>query len=140
MARLRTAITLTSTGELLRWDAGGAIPFDAGTETSHAMLAPVSPQLVDGELKRHHKVVAGAVVLMDAAEKAVVDTATDTKEQAAATGATVLGRTVQGPGALPVPPPRPGLLVAVRNIGGSPGLALSTQTGWVLFASTGAVP
>ena len=140
MARLRTAITLTATGQLLRWDAGDNIPFDAATETSHAMLAPVYPQLVDGEPVHHHKVVSGAVVLMNTGEQTAADAVTNAKDQTAAQGALIIGRTVGSVSNLPVPPPRPGLLVAVRNIGGSPGLALSTNAGWVLFASTGTVP
>ena len=136
----RVAVTLTSTLQLLRWTVGATDPsFNPATETLHALIRPVV--IAAGTVKRHYKVVGGIAVIMTPAEQAVVDAATAAAEQAAATGAVRIDRVVSNPGQLPIPPPRAGLLVGVANTGGGvPGLAMSTGTGWAIFASSSTIP
>ena len=63
MTQLRTAITLTSTGQYLRWTTGDTDPtYDSGTETSHAITEP--PAFVAGVPEYHHTVVNNVVVEM----------------------------------------------------------------------------
>lgn len=68
----RVAVTLTATGELLRWTSGDSDPtFDAGTETLEVLTLPV--KLVAGVERKHHKVVDGVAVEMLQAGKDAVD-------------------------------------------------------------------
>lgn len=136
----RVAVTLTSTLQLLRWTVGATDPsFKPASETLHALTRPV--KLAAGVPRWHHKVNAGLVVVMTAPERAVVDAAMAAKAQAEAAGAVRIERVVSNPGELPVPPPRAGLLVGVANTGGGvPGLAMSTGTGWAIFASSSTIP
>ncbi len=72
----RVAVTLTSTGQLLRWTSGDTDPsFDAATETSNALSAPVV--IAAGVPQKYYKVSAGVAVEMSQAEKDVVDATVD---------------------------------------------------------------
>ncbi len=139
MIHVRTHDTL---GSVLRWGEAAFSDSAGAGETDQILpTADVTDrQLLDTAKPRYCKVVAGRIAEMDAAEKAAVDAAATSDAQQKATGAVRIQLTVTAPANLPVPPPRAGLLVAVLNVGGNPGLALSTPTGWVVFQASGTVP
>lgn len=63
MAIDRVAVTLTSTGQYLRWNTGTTDPtFDSGTETLHTLNQP--PVFVAGVPTYHHTVLSNVVAEM----------------------------------------------------------------------------
>lgn len=122
--------TVTGVGYVKRWGAVDFSPVGAGE---------VQVALNDGEQKpdssepnRHYTVTAGAFVLLSAGDQAIADAA----YQQTLEGAQVVKYVFQQVTDLPLPPPISGALAGVVNgPGGLPGLALSTNTYWVLFAA-----
>ncbi len=139
---MRNAVTDTALGYVKRWsntDFATDGSFDAATETQVSLNDGTVP--VVGITLFHNKVVSGAFASQSPAEEAATDAARAAEAQSEATGAVRIERVVANPGQLPVPPPQGGLLVGVVNTGGGvPGLALSTGTGWAIFASTTTIP
>jgi len=91
---------------------------------------------------RHVKVVGnpGTFTEMTAAEKSAVDASPAVVARLASQASNVLRRVVPNLAALPNPPPAPGLLVAVRDAGGAPALAISGPSNWAIFRATGTFP
>jgi hypothetical protein len=96
----------------------------------------------DGVPLRHVKLDGnpGIFTEMTAAEKAAVDASPPFAARLASKTANVLRRVVPNLAALPNPPPAPGLLVAVRDAGGAPALAVSGPSNWAIFRATGTFP
>lgn len=88
----------------------------------------------------YHKVVAGDLVEMNATEKQAVDTEREVLDDEKLKGAARIGRKYPDLISLPVPPPGPGLLVAIENVGGSWALAYSTASGYIVFQASGTYP
>lgn len=128
--------TVTGVGYVKRW---GDADFSATVVAGEVQVA-----LNDGQVKpdpsepnRHYTVTAGVFVLLNAADQATADTAF----QATLLGAQVVTHVFQTIADLPLPPPISGAFVGVVNgPGGLPGLALSTNTHWILFAADAQVP
>ena len=81
----------------------------------------------------HQGVVGGQFVELSPAQQAAADDDVEDRQDADGSGALDL-RIVRTPARLPVPPPRPGMLVLVMNAGaGNRALAVSDRTGWDLF-------
>jgi hypothetical protein len=87
----------------------------------------------------YHKVVGELLLEMTIAEKTAVDTERESIAQSKLDGALRIIRQFPNIAALPNPPPGPGYVVAVANVGGARGLAYSTNTGWSLYQQTGSV-
>lgn len=136
----RVAVTLTTTGQLLRWVNKSSDPtFDPATETETAITA--QPPAMEPDTVKYFKVAGGLVVPMDQAEKDVVDAAEKTKDEAGAIGAVPIGIIYAALADLPLPPPAPCLLVCVTDTGGGvPGFAISGATTWDVFVRDKVVP
>lgn len=105
----------------------------AAALVANALSSPPAPA---GVPLRHVKVVAGAFAEMTAPEKAAVDAAQAAADQAVAAGAVTIERIVANTGLLPLPPPRPGLVVVVTDGGaGVPAIAVSGPAQWAIFDS-----
>ena len=134
----RRAVIDAVTGRVKAW----------GDTDFAAQLAGGDSQVVvgNGEIPAHplhyQTVVGSAFVTMTAPERAAVDVQLAALDAATLpTAQQAITRRVATPAALPVPPPRQGLLVAIGNTGGgSPGLAYSTLTGWVILTSSATIP
>ena len=88
---------------------------------------------------QYHKVVAGLLYEMTAAEKTAVDAEQEIMGREKLEGALRITRQFPNVASLPIPPPGPGYIVAVASMNGSRGLAYSTNIGWSLYQQTGAV-
>lgn len=94
-----------------------------------------------GEPDRHHTVTAGAFVLLSAPDQATADANWQSMRDAQLADAQVVAAVFQDVTDLPVPPPVPrAFVVVVNGPGNMPGLALSTPTGYVLFAADATYP
>lgn len=125
--------TLTGTGYVKRW---GDTDFSAGLAAGETQVALNAGQVKpdDTQPNRHYTVTAGVFVLLSAPNQALADAAYNATLQ----GAQVVTRVFQTVAQLPLPPPVSGAFVGIVNgPGGLPGLALSTNTFWVLFAADG---
>jgi hypothetical protein len=127
----RRAVIDPVTGRVKRWGdtdfTGQLTGGDTQTIVGDGAI-PLSPL-------HYQKVVGSAFVTMTVGERAAVDAQLAAIDDAQLpTALQAVTRRVASPAALPVPPPRQGLLVAIGNTGGgSPGLAYSTLTGWVVL-------
>lgn len=128
--------TLTGVGYVKRW---GDADFSGSLAAGETQVP-----LNDGETKpdpaepnRHYTITAGAFVLLSAPDQATADAAYDATLQ----GAQVIAKVFQNLADLPVPPPVAGAFVAIVNgPNGLPGLALTTNTNYVLFAADSSFP
>ncbi len=128
--------TATGTGYVKRW---GDADFSATLGADETQVP-----LNDGEVKpdpsepnRHYTITAGAFVLLSPADQATADLAYNQTLQ----GAQVIAKVFQNLADLPVPPPVAGAFVAIVNgPGGLPGLALTTNTNYILFAADSSFP
>jgi hypothetical protein len=93
-----------------------------------------------GLKQQYHKVVAGLLVEMTAGEKATAETELEAYLSALYNGSPQIKAKFQTEAQLPIPPGDRGYLVGVVNLLGSgPGLAISTNAGWVLFKQSGSI-
>lgn len=97
-------------------------------------------QFVEGVPKYYHKVVAFLLQEMTVAEKAAVDVEREAYQDAKLEGAARIGKKFPNLAALPVPPPAPGLLVAIENVAGNWAFAYTTTTGYIVFTADGVYP
>lgn len=135
----KRVVTSNTTGAVYRWgrtDFTGQ--FDPADYTQVDLLE--AAQWVPGVATYYHKVVAGLLEEMTVGEKAAVDTEREAISDAKLEGAATIGKKFANLAALPLPPPKAGLLVAIENIGGSWGFAYSTNTGYIVFVSDGVYP
>lgn len=123
------AVVNTALGFVLRC---GECDFTAGTgETVEALTSLARPANVP---LYHLGVTAGELVELGAAEKAAVDAYLLAEGNAECWGVCALARVYSNAAALPLPPPKSGLVVGLDDSGsGQPGLALSTATQWAVF-------
>lgn len=99
-----------------------------------------STSFVSGVATYYHKVVAGDLVEMTAPEKAAVDDEIDARHVNELKYPSVVQKVVPNLAALPVPPPKMGVIVGVQNIGGSRGFVISTGVDYLVFVSDGTHP
>lgn len=139
MAILKRAVTSNATGAVHKYgrtDFAGQ--FDPGSFTQLDLVD--GAHLVDGLPLYHHKVVAADLVEMTGPEKAAADAEHEAELVERLAGAARVTLKVASPAALPVPPPGPGYLVGIENVSGSPALAISTATGYIIFLASGTYP
>ncbi len=88
-------------------------------------------------VRREYWVLTGDVLSeMDQAAKDVVDAAAAAAQRAAVSGSTSV-REYATTADLPRPPPSPNLMVSLTDSGSAiPGMAISTDVGWMVFPST----
>lgn len=128
--------TSTGTGYVKRW---GDADFSANLAADEVQVA-----LNEGQFKpdptepnRHYTVTAGVFVLLSPADQATADTAYNQTLQ----GAQVIAKVFQNLADLPVPPPVAGAFIVIINgPGGLPGLALTTNTNYILYAADASYP
>jgi hypothetical protein len=136
------AVLETNTGlqYMRRWgDTDFTVPGLAADE----IQVPLDPGQVPaaGEPNRHYTVVAGALSLLSAPDQATADADYEAARNAQLADAQVVAAVFQNLADLPVPPPvSRAFVVVVNGPGGMPGLALSTPTGYVLFAADATHP
>lgn len=135
----KICVTDNGTGGVIKYgrtDFTGT--FNPAIETQHILddLA----QFVEGVPTYYHKVVANLLEEMTAPEKAAVDTYRENKQLNELKFPTVVQKIVAVLGDLPVPPPKMGVIIGVQNIAGSPGIAISTNTNYIVFQSDGVHP
>lgn len=99
-----------------------------------------STSFVPGVATYYHKVIAGDLVEMTAPEKAAVDTEIDERHTAQLKYPAVVQKIVPNLAALPVPPPKMGVIVGVQSIAGSRGFVISTGVDYLVFVSDGTYP
>lgn len=91
---------------------------------------------VPGTPLKYQTVAGGVFQVLSPADQATVDAAIEAERAAKLQDAVVVARVFQNLADLPVPPPLArALVVVVNGPGGMPGLAISTPTGYVLFAA-----
>lgn len=96
---------------------------------------------IAGTPLRYQTVVGGVFQLLSAPDQSAVDASIDAAKAAALQDAVVISRVFQNLADLPVPPPvARALVVIINGPGGMPGLAISTPTGYVLFAADAVHP
>lgn len=135
----KVAVTSNLTGAVYKYgDTDFTGQFDTGNFTQVSLNEDA--QFVAGVETYYHKVVSGELVEMSVAEKVAVDAERAADSDAKLEGAAKIGKKFSNLAALPLPPPAPGLLVAIENVGGSWGFAFSTTTGYVVFQASGVYP
>lgn len=135
----KRAVTDNGTGSILRFgrtDFAGQ--FNPALETQHDLLD--TAEFVPNVPPYYHKVVAGLIQEMTAGEKTAVDVYRDAKETEQLRFISVVGKVVPNLAALPVPPPKSGVIVGVQSIAGSRGFVISTGTDYLVFVSDGTHP
>lgn len=132
--------TNTGLGYVRRWgDTDFSVPGLAGDEVQVALNDGQAP--ATGTPNRHYTVTAGAFVLLSAPDQATADADYQDQRNAQLADAQVVAAVFQNLADLPVPPPVPRAFVAIVNgPGGLPGLALSTNTNYILFAADSSYP
>ena len=115
---------------------------------------PVADWIINPDLSalagvptKYWKVVGDTVIEMTQTEKDAVDAAAAAaaiakaaQDNANFSAALTVRNTVRDAAALPVPPAQAGLVVSVSDTGaGVPGLAVSNDVGWLLFARSGEI-
>lgn len=135
------AVLETNTGVsyVRRW---GEADFSAGLQPDEVQVALNNGERPPPGVPDHHlTVTAGAFVVLSAPDQATADADRQAARNAQLADAQVVAAVFQNVGDLPVPPPIPRAIVAVVNgPGGLPGLAVSTPTGYVLFAADASYP
>lgn len=95
---------------------------------------------IPGLVQIYHKVSGGLLVEMTAGEKTAALTEYEAYLSARYNGSPQIKAIFATEAALPIPPGDRGYLVGVVNLQGTgPGLAISTNSGWVFFKQSGSV-
>jgi hypothetical protein len=135
----KRVVTDNGTGAVIKYGrtdfTGG---FNPAIETQHT-LDDTANFTVDVP-NYYHKVVGTLLQEMTPAEKTAVDAYLDAKETALLKFPAVVQKIVPNLAALPVPPPKMGVIIGVTNISGSPGIAISTNVNYIVFQSDGVHP
>jgi hypothetical protein len=138
MAEAKRAVTSNSSGGVYRYGRSDFTgQFNPAVFTQFVLADEA--QFVNGIKSYYHKVVAGLLLEMTPAEKTAVDAERESIAQSKLDGAVRITRQFPNVAALPIPPPGPGYVVAVANMGGTRGLAYSINGGWSLYQQTGSV-
>jgi len=138
MAEAKRVVTSNTTGGVYKYGRSDFTgQFNPAVFTQFVLADEA--QFVNGIKPYYHKIVAGLLVEMTPAEKLAVDTERESIAQSKLEGALRITRQFPNVAALPIPPPGPGYVVAVANMGGTHGLAYSTNGGWSLYQQTGSV-
>lgn len=135
----KRAVTDDATGSIIKYgrtDFTGQ--FNPAIETQHTL--DDAAQWVPNVPTYYHKVVGILVQEMTPVEKAAVDVYREDKETALLKFPVVVTKVVPNLAALPVPPPKMGVIVGVQSIGGSRGFVISTGADYLVFVSDGTHP
>lgn len=131
--------TTTGTGYTKAWGDVDFTPL-LGPGEAQVAVNDDSPRPDPNEPLYHYGVVGGNFALLSPANQAIADADVSAADNATLKNAQVVARVFQTAAQLPLPPPISRALVAVVNgPGGLPGLALSTNTQWILFAADSSV-
>jgi len=136
----KRVVTSLATGAVYKWgiDADFTGTFNPATHQQVDLLDEA--QFIAGLPKYYHKVTAGLLVEMSAGEKAAALAEWEAWLAGLYNGSPQIKASFPTEAALPIPPGDRGYIVTVANIGGTGrGLALSTNTGWILFKQSGTV-
>lgn len=136
----KRVVTSIATGAVYKW----GIDVDFTGTFNPALFQQIdlldTAQFIAGLVKYYHKVSAGLLVEMTAGEKTAALAEWEAYLAALYNGSPQIKASFATEAALPIPPGDRGYLVTVGNIGGTGrGLALSTNTGWILFKQSGTV-
>jgi len=136
------AVLETNTGVsyVRRWgDTDFTVAGLAGDEIQVVLNEGQTPAA--GEPNRHYTVTLGVFTLLSAPDQATADADYTAQRNAQLADAQVVAAVFQNVADLPVPPPVARAFVAIVNgPGGLPGLALSTNTNYILFAADSSFP
>ena len=136
----KRVVTSLATGAVYKWgiDVDFTGQFDPGTYQQVDLLD--TAVLVAGIPKYYNKVSAGLLVEMTALEKTAALAEWEDYKSSLYNGSPQILAKFQTQAQLPIPPGEKGYLVGVVNLNGTgPGLAISTNTGWVLFEQSGMI-
>lgn len=136
----KRVVTSIATGAVYKYgiDADFTGQFDPGTYQQVDLLD--AAQFIVGLPKYHHKVVSGLLVEMSAGEKTAATTEWDNYMSSIFNGSPQIKASFPTEASLPIPPADKGYIVTVGNLMGTGrGLAMSTNTGWILFKQDGTV-
>lgn len=135
----KQCVTDNATGMILRYGRTSfAGQFNPGTETLHTL--DESAMFVSGVPPYHHKVVGTLVEEMTGPEKTAADSERENRRIANLKTGAQIKITVPNLAALPIPPPKIGVIIGVANIAGNPGIAISTASNYIVFVSSGVHP
>lgn len=135
----KRCVTDNGTGSVIKFgrtDFAGQ--YNPAIETQHTL--DDSALWVPGVPPWYHKVVGTLLEEMTPGEKAAVDVYRDLKKTEQLRFPVVITKIVPNLAALPVPPPKMGVLVGVANIAGSRGFVISTGSDYLVFVSSGTYP
>lgn len=111
------------------------------TQVTIDPTGPGQKRPLPGVPRRYQTATAAGFTELSAPDKATVDAFLSAQRLARLDDAVVIAAVFPNLAALPVPPPKAGAFVVVTNgPGGLPGLAMSTPTGYILFAADGSYP
>lgn len=136
----KRVVTSLAAGAVYKWgiDIDFTGQFDPGTYQQVDLLD--SAEFIPGLPKWHHKVVAGLLVEMTVGEKAIATTEWEAYLSSLYNGSPQVKASFPTEASLPIPPGDRGYIVTVGNLMGTGrGLAMSTNTGWILFKQDGSV-
>lgn len=136
----KRVVTSLATGAVYKWgiDYDFTGQFDPGTYQQVDLLD--TAQFIAALPKYYHKVDSGLLVEMSAPEKAAALAEWEAYISSMYNGSPQIKASFATEASLPMPPGDKGYVVTVGNIGGTGrGLALSTNTGWVLFKQSGTI-
>lgn len=137
---MKRVVTSLTTGAVYKWgiDADFTGTFNPATHQQIDLLD--NAEIIPGLKKHYHKVVSGLLVEMPAGEKTAADIEYELYMSARYNGSPQIKAVFANEAALPIPPGDRGYLVGVVNLQGTgPGLAISTNSGWVLFKQSGQI-
>lgn len=131
---MRNALIEKATGRCV---SVGYVSFEDADLAKHTVVPVRTGAPLPANVPLQHLTVQdGEFVELDAQTKAVVDADLIDEERRKAVGALHIERVVPDASYLPIPPPRPKLLVGLVDGGGPnghPALAISTASGWAVF-------
>lgn len=137
---MKRVVTSLATGAVYKWgiDADFTGQFDPGTYQQVDLLD--TAQFIPGLAKYYHKVDSGLLVEMTAPEKAAALSEYEAYLSSIYNGSPQVKASFATEANLPIPPGDRGYIVTVGNLMGTGrGLAMSTNTGWILFKQDGSI-
>lgn len=137
---MKRVVTSIATGAVYKWgiDTDFTGTYNPATHQQVDLLD--TAQFIAGLAKYYHKVSSGLLVEMTAGEKIAALAESEAWLAALYNGSPQIKAKFATEAALPIPPGDRGYLVGVVNLQGSgPGLAISTNSGWVFFKQSGSI-
>jgi len=137
---MKRVVTSLTTGAVYKWGIEADFTGTFNPLIYQQVDLLDTAQFIAGLPKYYHKVDAGLLVEMSVAEKSVALVEWEAYWSALYNGSPQIKASFPTETDLPMPPGDRGYVVTVGNIGGTGrGLAMSTNTGWILFKQSGSV-